>query len=242
MSIILDTREGRLISILTNSQPPVKIEQLPVGDSWIMNGEDTTLVIERKTTADFEASFLDGRYREQRTRLLSYCAEKKAKPLYILEGGINGSRRKLERKTLQKLLHRLLLRYGIGVWFTDSAEDTASTLQILSEQIREDNAIFNGEVLSYTDVTHITKKANKDDPKVFMCTALQGCPGVSGKIANKLCEVFSTFSDLISAEEETIASIKVGERRIGPVIAKRLKKLLCSPSETLTSTSAPNIT
>jgi ERCC4-type nuclease len=230
MSIILDTRETKLISILTSSQP-IKIEQLPVGDAWIMNGEEMKLVIERKTTADFEASFLDGRYREQRTRLLSYCSEKKAKPLYILEGGINGSRRKLERKTLQKLLHRLLLRYGIGIWFTDSTEDTASTLQILSEQIIEDNAVFNGEVLSYTDVTHITKKGNKDDPKVFMCTALQSCPGVSGKIANKLCEVYTTFSDIICAEEETVANIKVGERRIGPVIAKRLKKLL-GPSTT----------
>ena len=66
MSIVLDNREHGLIPLLPES--PVK--QLPVGDAWIQLNDATLVVVERKTTSDFEASFLDGRYREQRTHYI----------------------------------------------------------------------------------------------------------------------------------------------------------------------------
>ena len=218
MAIVLDNREHSLISLL----PTATVQQLPVGDVWIKVGEQTKLVVERKTTADFEASFLDGRYREQRTRLLAFCAEQKAKALYILEGGLDGRRRSLDRPALQKLIHRLLLRYGVAVYFTKSTEDTAATLTLLAQQLTEDAAVFEGEQLSYTDVQHVTKKANKDDPKAFACAALQGCPGVSAKSAAAVWEVAQTWQRLLEMTEKELAEIKVGERRLGPAVAKRL--------------------
>jgi ERCC4-type nuclease len=218
MAIVLDNREHSLISLL----PTATVQQLPVGDAWIKTGEQTKLVVERKTTADFEASFLDGRYREQRTRLLAFCAEQKAKALYILEGGLDGRRRSLDRPALQKLIHRLLLRYGVAVYFTKSTEDTAATLTLLAQQVTEDAAVFEGEQLSYTDVQHVTKKANKDDPKAFACAALQGCPGVSAKSAGAVWEVAQTWQRLLEMTEKELAEIKVGERRLGPAVAKRL--------------------
>jgi ERCC4-type nuclease len=218
MAIVLDNREHSLISLL----PTATVQQLPVGDAWIKVGEQTKLVVERKTTADFEASFLDGRYREQRTRLLAFCAEQKAKALYILEGGLDGRRRSLDRPALQKLIHRLLLRYGVAVYFTKSTEDTAATLTLLAQQLTEDAAVFEGEQLSYTDVQHVTKKANKDDPKAFACAALQGCPGVSAKSAAAVWEVAQTWQHLLEMTEKELAEIKVGERRLGPAVAKRL--------------------
>ena len=226
MAIVLDNREHSLISLL----PTIPVQQLPVGDAWIKVGEQLKLVIERKTTADFEASFLDGRYREQRTRLLAYCAEQKAKALYVLEGGLDGRRRSLDRPALQKLIHRLLLRYGVAVYFTKSTEDTASTLTILAQQLTEDAAVFEGEQLSYTDVQHVTKKANKDDPKAFACAALQGCPGVSAKSAAAIWEVAQTWQRLLEMTEKELAEIKVGERRLGPAVAKRLHSLLRAPN------------
>jgi ERCC4-type nuclease len=226
MSIILDNREHSLISLLSTAT----VQQLPVGDAWIKTSEQIRLVIERKTTADFEASFLDGRYREQRTRLLAYCAEQKAKALYILEGGLDGRRRSLDRPALQKLIHRLLLRYGVAVYFTKSTEDTAATLTILAQQLAEDSAVFEGEQVSYTDVQHVTKKANKDDPKAFACAALQGCPGVSAKSAAAIWEVAQTWPRLLEITEKELAEIKVGERRLGPAVAKRLRTLLTTPN------------
>ncbi len=224
MSIVLDTREHGLIPLLPEA---VSVLQLPVGDIWIKNGEQTVIVAERKTTADFEASFLDGRYREQRTRLLAYCAEHKAKALYILEGGLDGRRNKLERPALQKLIHRLMMRYGVAVWCTRNIEDTAATAQLLAAQVKDDPKVFEAEQLSYTDVQHVTKKANKDDPKAFTTAALQGCPGVSAKAAAAILDAFGgTLAAVMAAQEAELAAVKVGERKLGPAVAKRLYALL----------------
>ena len=223
MSIILDTREHGLIPLL----PDAPTQQLPVGDIWIKNGEQTVIVAERKTTADFEASFLDGRYREQRTRLLAYCAEHKARALYILEGGLDGRRSKLERPALQKLIHRLMMRYGVAVWCTRNLEDTSATAQLLAAQVKDDPKVFEAEQLSYTDVQHVTKRANKDDPKAFATAALQGCPGVSAKAAAAVLDALGgTLTTVFAAEEAQLAAVKVGERKLGPAVAKRLYALL----------------
>ena len=223
MSIVLDTREHDLISLL----PEVPVQQLPVGDIWIQNGDHTVVVAERKTTADFEASFLDGRYREQRTRLLVYCAEHKARALYILEGGLDGRRNKLGRPALQKLIHRLMLRYGVSVWCTSSTQDTAATAQLLAAQVKEDPKVFEAEQLSYTDVQHVTKKANKDDPKAFTTAALQGCPGISAKAASAILEACGgKMEGVMAAQEAALATIQVGARKLGPAVAKRLYALL----------------
>jgi ERCC4-type nuclease len=222
MSILLDSREHGLISILHEHT----VKQLPVGDIWIQKDDQTLVVIERKTTSDFEASFLDGRYREQRTRLLAYCAEHKAKALYLLEGGLDGRRQRLERPALQKLVHRLLLRYGVAVWSTADLRDTANTIQLLQQQVLDDPKVFEGEQLSYTDVQHVTKKANKDDPQAFAIGSLQGCPGISLKGAQSIWEACNkSWIRLLEISETELANVKVGERRLGPAVAKRLWKL-----------------
>lgn len=234
MPILLDTRERGLIPLI----PTATLEQLQVGDAILQDKANKPVVIvERKTTADFVASFLDGRYREQRTRLLAYCHEHKAKALYILEGGVTTPCRTLERPAIQKLINRLMLRYGIPVWVTTSLEDTATAIQLLEFQIDDDPKVFEGEQVSYTDVLVTSKKANLDDPKTFLIGALLGCPGVSAKAATAIVEVFPSFDSLLKAEESAIALIKVGTRRLGPAVAKRLYTLLHSGSQPSTEAS-----
>jgi ERCC4-type nuclease len=111
----VDTRERELIPLLS----PWPSRTLPVGDIWIgLSGEEIGrggVVIERKTTNDLEASVLDGRYREQRTRLTTYCQQRGARPLYVIEGIMDRIWGKLSQETLQKYLNRLTLRYGVAV-------------------------------------------------------------------------------------------------------------------------------
>jgi ERCC4-type nuclease len=206
--------------------PSALTEQLPVGDIWIGKDQTGGVVIERKTTADFEASILDGRYREQRTRLLAYCAEKKARPMYIIEGGLKGHTRTLKPQALQKLLNRLMLRYGVAVWLTESALDTVKAIQILEEQFNNDVDVFIGETLSYTDVMHTAKKDNTGDPRVFAISCLVNCPGVSSKAAAALIEAFGSLKSVMQQTEEALADIKIGTRRFGPAAAKKLLTLL----------------
>lgn len=232
MSLLIDYRERDLLSHLP---PGTATKNLPVGDAWISvtDGKEQEInsygvIVERKTVADLEASLVDGRYREQRTRLLAYAAEKQAKALYIIEGEMDRIGAKKSEQELRKILHRLMMRYGVSVIQTYSTKETAQILQILQMQITEDAQVFKAETLSYTDVQHVTKKANTSDPHNFYCALLQGCPGVSAKIAQTIAIQIPTLPQLFDTSADTLSKIKVGARAIGPVVGNRLYNLIHS--------------
>jgi len=223
----VDTRERELIPLLAW---PVKT--LPVGDIWIgLSGEEVMtggLVIERKSTNDLEASILDGRYREQRTRLTTYCQQRGARPLYIIEGIMDRLWGKLSEETLQKYLNRLMLRYGVSVIHTDSLDSTTALCKTLANQISADQAIFvaaDPAAVSYSSTVKVSKQGNMDARNFALCT-LQGCPGVSNAVAEALLTEFETLTGVLAAEEAAIAAIAVGKRKVGPAVAKRLFALL----------------
>lgn len=214
MDIFLDTREHGLIKLMPET--PTKL--LPVGDIWI-----GPVVAERKTIADLEASLRDGRYREQRTRLLAHCAEVKARPLYIIEGSLRKC--STSHNVLFKVLARLSLRYGVSVIYTEGLEDTVIRIKDICELLQKDPNCFNAEMLSYTDVvTH--KKANKEDPTNFLHAVLQQCPGVSGDKAKSIATAFKNLEGIMTATELSLADCLTNGRKLGPVVAKRLWSLL----------------
>ena len=224
MSIILDTRERELIGILKDH--PVK--PLPVGDVWIgvsTEGESNGIVMERKTVADLEASLTDGRYREQRTRLLAFCNSNKARAVYCIEGSLDRLGGKKTQQELWQILNRLMFRYGVFVFQTESVSETAKYIETLSAQITKDSTVFVGEQLYYSDVTNFTKRGNKEDPKNFATAVLQQCPGVSIAVARSLMEKYKTLTAIIAAEPADLQTTKVGARSMGPVVAKRLWSL-----------------
>jgi len=221
--MILDIRERELITRL----PDAPVQQLPVGDIWIGNTDISgALVIERKTVADLEASLLDGRYREQRTRLLAFCAEKGGRAMYMIEGEMDRLGARMTKESLQKILNRLMLRYGVPVYHTRNIDETVKALMLLQTQHIMDPTVFQAETLSYSDVTTFTKRGNKDDPKQFALAALQQCPGVSVGIARAILEEFESLEGVFAAEESALAALKNGTRKVGPAVAKRLFALL----------------
>jgi ERCC4-type nuclease len=187
-------------------------------------------VIERKTTDDLEASILDGRYREQRTRLTTYCQQQGARPLYVIEGLMDRLWGKLTQETLQKYLNRLMLRYGVSVIHTESTEGTAALCKTLASQISAEPEVFvaaDPAALAYSSTVSITKKANREDPRNFASAALQGCPGISAAAAEAiLTAVGGTFNGIWSATEAELAAVQIGKRRLGPTVARRLLGLL----------------
>ena len=217
MDIILDTREHGLIRLM----PEIPTQLLPVGDIWI-----GPVIAERKTIADLESSLRDGRYREQRTRLLAHCAEVKGRPLYIIEGSLRKC--STSHNVLFKVLARLSLRYGVSVIYTEGLEDTVTRIKDISELLVKDPNCFNAEMspsLCYTDVvTH--KKANKEDPENFLHAVLQQCPGVSAEKAKSLATTFKSLEGVMAANEKELAECSTNGRKMGPVVAKRLYGVL----------------
>jgi len=231
MSILCDTREREIIQRF----PDISTRTLSVGDIWIgISGEDVRpggIVAERKTIQDFEASILDGRYREQRTRLLTYCQQQSARPLYIIEGSLDRITGRLADDVLRQYLNRLQLRYGVAVMHTDCVKSTMDLCEILSKQIIKDPNVFvleDGAQKAYTHTVSVVKRANRDDPKTFASLMLQQCPGLSATLADALLKAFDeTFKGVFEASELEIAAVRVSEKRkVGPALAKRLFSLL----------------
>jgi len=209
-----------------------QITALPVADIWIgcQNGAplEGAVLIERKSIRDLEASILDGRYREQRGRLLAFCHESKAQPMYVIEGSLSSSTGRLAKRALLTFLHRLTLHYQIPVMQTASVEETAELVETLVEQWKEDPTSLQRttDLVKVTDGIHVQKKANASDPTYFAISCLAQCPGVSVHMAETLITTFHSLSGVMKATVQEIAAIKVGSRKVGPVVSQRLKGLL----------------
>jgi len=250
----LDTREADLIALL-GQEVGCHVQQLPVGDIWIGTSvkeevvavaavaaaeaaavaveatEDHAtfqvgLLIERKSIRDLEASILDGRYREQRGRILSYCNDKKTQPLYIIEGALSSTTGRLQKPALMKFINRLVLHYQIPVLHTESVKETAELIQTLIAQWKEDPEALQRktDLVKVTDGLHVHKKVNT--AAQFSIACLAQCPGLSVKMAEALLAAFGSLRGVMEAPVKEVEQVKVGNRKVGPVVSKRLHELL----------------
>jgi ERCC4-type nuclease len=236
--LVVDYREAELIECLKQRGIPHTVAPLPVGDIWIgipypveetkEPGQSGGLVMERKRITDFEASFLDGRYREQRGRILSFCQPSHHQPIYLLEGAWSTLTGRITKKALIKLLNRLTLRYQVPILHTLSTQETAEWVECLVEQWKEDPASVKRtqELVKVSDGLHVQKKQNASDPKAFLTACLAQCSGVSIKMADSLATTYPSLALLLSLTSKDLEAHKVGTRRLGPAVANRLWGLL----------------
>jgi ERCC4-type nuclease len=223
MSLRLDNREHALIELLKSESPDV--QPLNVGDIWIMAADKPLLVLERKTYADFQASIMDGRYREQRGRLLAFGAESGARVGYILEGSAAALRPPMTAASIDKLVARLMYIHGIPVFRTDSVAGTAALAKTLAAQAAEDATCFANAATPQraTDGIHVVKRTNTEDPRHFAISFLCLAHGVSTKIAEAWLGAFGSVGAVLAASEDDLANVKNGAKRVGNAVAKRVR-------------------
>jgi ERCC4-type nuclease len=127
-----------------------------------------------------------------------------------------------------KFINRLIFHYQIPVMQTSSVQETAELIQTLVEQWKEDPKSLQRttELVKVTDGIHIQKKANASDYKQFGISCLAQCPGVSVKMAEALITQFGSLKGVIEAPVKEIEEVKVGTRKVGPVVSKRLSEIL----------------
>ena len=230
--LILDNREHGLIRTLVGgANENIIVKQLDVGDAHILGTDDKIIVIaERKSVADLESSLSDGRYREQRTRILATCAETQAKPLYIIEGPLDRLNGRKTIAELWKVLNRLAMRYGISIIQTDDTAQTAEYLKTLHEQILADPKCFDSSTIatSYNAYVKTSKKETRQDPGNFFRAVIMQCPGVSAAVADVIVNHYSGgIESLMVASMDEIAGLqKAGGRKIGKAVSERLHGLL----------------
>lgn len=211
LSIFIDNRETKLYSSIMERdldvyKDKISIEktQLDIGDIHI-TFNDIIYVYERKTISDLLSSIKDGRYKEQKHRLLSSGV---ASINYIIEGDSITSHKNFNN---QKLLTSVYLnstyRDKINVFFTSNIDDTSTFILLLATKIidKPENFICNSPSDNnhdYIDVCKIkTKKCANIDKDTCYLLQLSQIPTISKEIAKKIKEVYPTMPVLIQSLE-----------------------------------------
>ncbi len=210
--ISVDDREHALIERLRAEKVTFEVRHLPLGDIMIENNGVTALV-ERKRTDDFAASITDGRWREQKARLVeSGCVI-----IYIIEGSLHGQSK--PATTLSSAMWNTMLRDNISVLQTRGVEDTSFHLQVLAKKIGVEIKGGGSGMRSLLS----KRKRKQDNAFQLMLMAL----GLSEKIAAALVSRYATLKDLqnqLSTAPKALRQIQVtSKRRIGAATIKLLQ-------------------
>lgn len=210
VQIIVDSRETKLFSLLTErdldiykDNISIQKEQLELGDIHIIFNE-ITYIYERKTVNDLLSSIKDGRYKEQKNRLLANSFNNN----YIIEGDtITSNKNFKNQKTLTSIYLNSIYRDKINVFFTTNIDDTVTFLLLLVSKIIEkpENYLNENNKIpqEYIDVCKIKSQKNKNiDKDTCYLLQLSQIPNISKEIAKKIKEIYPTISSLIKALEE----------------------------------------
>lgn len=216
--IRVDSREHRIHEFLDGLEN-CSIEQLDIGDI-IIEHNDFSLVFERKTYDDLISSVNDGRYREQKQRMLSaspprFCS-------YILEGSCDQS-----SSIYTGMVINTIFRDNMNIIWSRNPCETANWIRKIANKARDHPEYFteNTQPQSYIAcVKTKTKKSSNIDKQT--CYILQLCqiPGVSHKIATEIAKIYSSIPDLISAlhEHQDPAQLLTSINMVGTKKAKTI--------------------
>ena len=243
MELIIDNREK--IIDLFEKKDYVKCENLTVGDYHIKLDGNTIVIIERKTINDLANSIVDGRYREQKKRLLDNFP--KHQIIYILEGDIETDNlsNKYNRITIDTIYSSIINLYhrdNINLFKSKNSRETVKFIETIMFKISKDNGKFlKKNVLDNALFNNLKKggcKKNIDSNLVYKLQ-LSCIPNISNKIAEIIIEKYSTMTELINnfsgkTEDDRIKIIsdikyelKNGKKRkLGKRVGENLNKYL----------------
>lgn len=217
VSIIIDNRESKIYSGIIerdldkySNLITIEKQQLEIGDIHIKY-MDLIFIYERKTIKDLLSSIKDGRYKEQKARLLSFKDSHSSNINYIIEGdSITATKNSSNQKVLTSVYLNSIYRDKINVFFANNTEETITLLLLLATKIidKPNNFINNDNDNSknnqdYIDVCKIKTKKNANiDKDTCYLLQLSQIPMISKEIAKKIKEKYPTFNILIRTLNE----------------------------------------
>lgn len=210
INVLLDTRETKLIDYLKereldkySGKISFDIKSLDIGDIHICFN-NKLFIIERKTVKDLISSIKDGRYKEQKSRLLASGHD----ITYIIEGDdICSSHDEKNRHILSSIYINTLYRDNIKIIFTKNIMDTTTFILTFCTKIIDNPHNFTevkNEINEYVDVMKIkTKKIENITPEVCYIMQLAQIPSISSKIAKNIQSIYPTMKELLLSLQES---------------------------------------
>ena len=179
----------------------IKSENLMLGDIHITY-KDLTHIFERKTLQDLQSSIKDGRYKEQKARLLSNTSQKFI--TYIIEGDniLSSTAYESCKPMIQGAYMHTLFRDNIRILYTKNIVETATLILLLSTKILDRPEKFMNEEYTadtcYTDFVKLKKKKMDNiDTKSCFIMQLSQIPMISNVIAKNICAKYTSMRTLI---------------------------------------------
>lgn len=190
--VIIDSRESELIVQLKlilgdKLDEFVKIESLHLGDIMISD----KIIIERKQWSDLASSIIDGRYKEQSSRLLQ-AKEEGHIIYYFLEGNLDLYKpHGIPKETLRSCVFSLTYEKGFFVVMTKSPKESVEYILKFQQKYKKSTPI------SITN-TIMTKKKNAQITKENI-SELMLCqiPGISTSTSRIILSKLNSLQDII---------------------------------------------
>lgn len=245
--IVIDIKERSVIERLQALGTTHEIITLDVGDMQVFLDNNLYAVFERKTYEDLAASIKGDRYREQKHRLMTMKAPVRG---YILEG--SASRFRMPAGTLEGALAGIGIRDRLTIIPTTDAAGTALLLtkmcvKLLEETIPYEEVLVNSLVHIATQSVSVSEpqqhKGDNYTPHVCYLAQLAQIPQVSYTTAAALAQYYPNiglFIDVLRQPDgvKQIAERMVGGRRIGHIVAGRIKEFML-PTEPIIAPMVP---
>lgn len=235
IKIKLDIRERELIPYFKNNENIIFEEStLDIGDIHFYNNDELLIIVERKSLSDLSSSITDGRYKEQKQRLL-YAVNTGVRKIYFIEGDDMNSFH-LNISIFNSLMLSTVIRDKIMIYRTTNIEDTYNNLKKIYENlpkwINENWDVGVSESIEYSGIK-LKKKENVTQNIAFKAM-ISVIPGLSNSIATVLSEKYHNIENMINSIKEDgidwesrmkkIGDIQYGinSKRIGDSIAKKI--------------------
>ncbi len=239
--LIIDQRENKIKDLLEEDKN-IEYTNLDLGDFVFKIKDEIVLIIERKTVEDLAASIKDGRYREQKSRLLANFS--KHQILYIIEGNVTKNNKsfkfnKVNKYTIYSSMINCYMRDNINIFHSGNISETIDFLKHLKLKFDKQGISFLEKKTNHGE--HLfnsikTKKQKNINPEMVFKLQMSAIPGISEKSSEILAIKYKSMKNFINelqdlGEEEriqTIKNIKGDKKILGIKIARNINDYLFS--------------
>jgi len=249
----IDNRERKFIDLLkfdtafyNSHQSQIIFESLNIGDFEIIisNSSDNNnetfrrFIFERKTISDLYSSINDGRYHEQKSRLQQSINDDNVKVCYIIEGDIYSTS---NTNCIFGAILNTMFRDNIQIYRTTSLNDTYNFIKSLFTRVLKNSKKWEEYFINNKDNNNVDPKVYKNvqikksenlTKEVVFINSLNNIKGCSSVIAKAIYQEYTSMKELVNAFEDSdnpelmLKDIKVGSRKIGPVLSKRIYEFI----------------
>lgn len=233
VSITIDVREREIIRIFDTFTFTIDVRKkaLDMGDILVtLESSELEWVFERKTINDLAASIKDGRYREQKARLLAHYPPHRI--TYIVEGDVNWSDidMRITASTFKGFVFNTLYRDGIHVMFVHNAEDTAAFVKAFSDKVASNSSAFTDNAVACSQQNAMMVKSRPRDnvtPDLCWRLMLSQIPGISGKLSTEVVKVWPSMTAFVRDLEPLDTKERIIKLTTVPLLGQKKAKMIC---------------